>query len=296
MKPLIRLLLLLCCVFFTLTTSSHAAERGVLLTEEIQLKIAEAFMDEGEYYRAVTEYKRFLILFPDSDRADYVLFRTGMACYQGEEYENSARSFASVADKYRDSAYAPQAHYFEGLSYWKNRKYGEAESTFETLTSVYPHSEYAPLALVARAMLALDQDHAEASRNELQTLISTYPGYQGSKKAQEAMRLLDDYQNLPRKSEVAAGVMSAVVPGSGYFYAEHYGDGVTALLINGLAIAGTVTAVYQENYAVAGIVGGIGLPFYFGNIYGSANAARKWNLAVRKELRNQIQVTLSYDF
>ena len=71
--------------------------------------------------------------------------------------------------------------------------------------------------------------------------------------------------------------------------------GLTAFLINA-AIAGTVTAVYQENYAVAGIVGGIGLPFYFGNIYGSANAAKKWNLAVRKELRNKIQVTLSYDF
>jgi outer membrane protein assembly factor BamD (BamD/ComL family) len=296
MKPLIRLLLLLCCAFFTLTTSSHAAERGLLLTEQIQLKIADAFMDEGEYYRAVTEYKRFLILFPDSDRADYVLFRMGTACYQGEEYETSARSFAAVGDRYRDSVYAPQARYFEGLSYWKSKKYGEAGSTFETLAGVYPHSEYAPLALVARAMLALDQDHADASRQDLEALIKTYPEYRGSLKAKEAIKLLDQYQNLPRKSEVAAGVMSAVVPGSGYFYAEHYADGITAFLINALAIAGTVTAVYQENYAVAGIIGGIGLPFYLGNIYGSANAAKKWNLSVRKELRNKIQVTLSYDF
>lgn len=296
MKPLIRLPLGLCCVFLALTTVSHAAERGVLLTEEIQSKIADAFMEEGEYYRAVTEYKRFLILFPDSDRADYVLFRMGMACYQGEEYETSARSFATVGEKYRDSVYAPQARYFEGLSYWKSKKYGEAGSTFETLTRVYPHSEYAPLALVARAMMALDQNHADAGRHNLETLVKTYPEYQGSLKAKEAIRLIDEYQNLPRKSEVAAGVMSAVVPGSGYFYAEHYADGITAFLINALAIAGTVTAVYQENYAVAGIVGGIGLPFYFGNIYGSANAARKWNLAVRKELRNKIQVTLSYDF
>jgi hypothetical protein len=57
-----------------------------------------------------------------------------------------------------------------------------------------------------------------------------------------------------------------------------------------------VTAIYQENYAVAAIVGGIGLPFYFGSIYGSANAAKKWNIAVRKDLRNKICVTLNYDF
>ena len=48
--------------------------------------------------------------------------------------------------------------------------------------------------------------------------------------------------------------MSAILPGSGYVYAEHYGDGITAFLINGLFIAGTITAIHQENYAVAGIV------------------------------------------
>jgi len=291
-----RLAMVLCTVLIVLTAPLHATERGVLLTEDIQLKIADAFMDEGEYYRAVTEYKRFLILFPDSERADYVLFRMGEACYRGEEYETSARSFAIVGDKYGDSAYAPQARYFEGLSYWKSKKYAEAGRSFEILARVYPHAEHAPLALVARAMLALDQDHADLSRHELETLVNTYPEYQGSVRAEEAMKLLDQYQNLPRKSEVAAGIMSALVPGSGYFYAEHYADGITAFIINALAVAGTVTAIYQENYAVAGIVGGIGIPFYFGNIYGSANAAKKWNLGVRKELRNRIQVTLGYHF
>jgi hypothetical protein len=87
--------------------------------------------------------------------------------------------------------------------------------------------------------------------------------------------------------------MSAILPGSGYIYAEHYGDGITAFLINGLFIAGTVTAIHQENYAVAGIVGGVGVPFYPGNIYGSANAAKKWNLGVRNVIIQKIHSTLS---
>jgi len=90
--------------------------------------------------------------------------------------------------------------------------------------------------------------------------------------------------------------MSAVVPGSGYMYAGRYGDGVVALIVNGLFIAGTVAAIHQESYAVAAIVGGIGLPFYVGNIYGSANAATKWNIGVRKELREKIAVSLDYRF
>jgi hypothetical protein len=47
---------------------------------------------------------------------------------------------------------------------------------------------------------------------------------------------------------------------------------------------------------VAGIVGGIGLPFYVGNIYGSANAARKWNLGVKRELHNKVFLTLDFEF
>lgn len=301
MIPLIRLilfapLLLLSFLFAPFATSLYATEKGILLTEEMQLKVADAFMAEGEYYRAITEYKKFLIVFPDSPKTDYTLFKMGMAYYNGEEYESSARSLGALRQKYPESGYAAQSEYFEGLAYWKLKKYQDAKTAFQTLVFVYPNSDYAPLGLTADAMLALDQENVGASRQGLEKLVTTYPDYLDSTKATDAMKLLDQYQNLPTKSEALAGIMSAVVPGSGYFYAGHYGDGITAFLINGLTIAGTVTAIYQENYAVAAIVGGIGLPFYFGNIYGSANAAKKWNIAVRKDLRNKICVTLNYDF
>ena len=95
---------------------------------------------------------------------------------------------------------------------------------------------------------------------------------------------------------MVAGFLSALVPGAGHIYAGHYGDGVTSFFLNGLFIAGTVVAVRQENYAVAGAVGAIGLPFYIGNIYGAANAANKWNISVRKDLRNTIAITLDSPF
>ena len=55
-------------------------------------------------------------------------------------------------------------------------------------------------------------------------------------------------------------------------------------------------AVKQENYAVAGIVGTIGLPFYIGNIYGAANTATKYNLGIRNDLRSKLSVMLDYRF
>jgi len=44
------------------------------------------------------------------------------------------------------------------------------------------------------------------------------------------------------------------------------------------------------------VVGGIGLPFYLGNIYGPANAANLWNLSLNRDLRDRLAVTLDYRY
>jgi len=271
----------------------HADDGAILLTGDVQLRIADAFMEEGEYYRAVTEYKKFLILFPDSARADYASFEIAMAYFKGEEYGAASRSFLAMREKYPDSGYAIQAGYLDGVSQWKLKNDDRARVALETLVEEHPESEYAPRALVVICLAALDEDKAEVSRQALQRFLARYPGHPGEDNVKEAAVELDRYRELPEKSPVLAGIMSAILPGSGYFYAEHYGDGITAFLINGLFIAGTVTAINQENYAVAGIVGGIGVPFYLGNIYGSANAAKKWNLGVRNEVTQKIHSTLA---
>ena len=295
MKSLHRLLPIPYLLLLVLATVSplHADDGTVLLTGDVQLKIADAFMEEGEYYRAVTEYKKFLILFPDSAKADYAAFEIGMAHFKGEEYGAAARAFLAMREKYPESGYAIQAGYLEGSSQWKLKNYDRARAALETLVEQHPESEYAPPSLVAICLAALDENRAEVSRQALKRFMDRYSGHPGAENVSEALTLLDLYQQLPEKSPVLAGVMSAILPGSGYIYAEHYGDAITAFLINGLFIAGTITAIHQENYAVAGIVGGVGLPFYLGNIYGSANAAKKWNLGVRNEIIQKIHSTLA---
>jgi tetratricopeptide (TPR) repeat protein len=292
MKSLHRLLPIPYLLFLVIASFPlHADDGAVLVTGDVQL-IADAFM-EGEYYRAVTEYKKFLILFPDSAKADYASFEIAMAYFKGEEYGAAARSFLALREKYPDSGYAIRAEYLGGVSQWKLKNYDRARAALEALFEQHPESEYAPRSLVVICLAALDENKAEVSRQALNRFLDRYPGNPGEEHVKEAIVQLDRYQELPEKSPVLAGVMSAILPGSGYIYAEHYGDGITAFLINGLFIAGTITAIHQENYAVAGIVGGVGVPFYLGNIYGSANAAKKWNLGVRNEIIQKIHSTLS---
>ena len=290
------LLLLLAAILAALTSPSWASGKEVVVTETVQLGLADAFLGEGEYYRAVTEYKKFLFLFPDSGKADYALFGVGTAYYRGEEYEPAARTFAAVLEKYGKGAHAAPSAYFKGVSLWKLGRFDRAEAAFDRVAALDPASEYAPLSLIGKSLLSYDARNVPGCRGELARFLESYPQDGRAERVRQTITLLDRNLEVPRKSPAVAGVMSAVVPGSGYMYAGRYGDGVVALIVNGLFIAGTVAAIHQENYAVAAIVGGIGLPFYVGNIYGSANAATKWNIGVRKELREKIAVSLDYRF
>lgn len=291
-----RFPLLLAAFFLFFPVRFHAASTVVVFTEEVQLKLADAFMAQGEYYRAVTEYKKFTILFPDSSKVDYALYKLGMAYYQGDEFEQASHAFAAIGTGYTGSSYVPAAFFQEGMSYWRLGRPEKAAIAFDKAVAAGPVSEYARRALLGKSLAEFDLNNISACRHELERFLASFPMDAKTVNVRNAIILLDQHQGLPQKSPVTAGVMSALVPGSGHIYAGHYGDGITAFFLNGLFIAGTVMAAQQENYALATVVGVIGLPFYIGNIYGAANAATKYNIGVKKDLRGRIAIFLDYHF
>jgi tetratricopeptide (TPR) repeat protein len=273
-----------------------AADEALLLTGDVQMRLGDAFMAEGEYYRAITEYKKYLILFPGGSQADAALFKSGMASYSGMEYESAAETFASLRARFPASPLAAESAYFEGLCHARLSRFDKAAAAFGKAAAQDPASDAASKARLGRAMAEFDGGDLAETRRDLTRILDDFPREVRADNVRTALSLLPPTDELPRKSPVTAGILSALLPGSGHMYAGHYGDGATALLLNGLFIAGTVVAIQQENYALAGVVGVIGLPFYAGNIYGAANAATKWNLGVRKGLRDRLAVTLDVRF
>jgi len=279
-----------------LPISASAVDESIVLTGDVQMRFGAAFMAEGEYYRAITEYKKYLILFPDGRQSDSALFQTGRAYYLGLEYDSAAKAFAELRSRFPASHHAVEAAYLEGVCNARLNRLDKAAAAFEAAAVSKTAAAVQPKARLGRSLVEFDRDNLEGTSNELQRFLVDFPVDPRAGNVQTALSLLPQDGQLPRKSPLAAGILAAIVPGSGHMYAGHYGDGATALLLNGLFITGTVVAIRQENYAVAGIVGVIGLPFYVGNIYGAANAATKWNLSVRRALRDKLAVTLDYNF
>lgn len=293
MTRMILLYLLLCLLC---TPAAASAEESILLTGDLQMHLGDAFMAEGEYYRAVTEYKKYMTLFPDGIRSDAALYKIGMAYYRGLEYDSAAASFTLLRSRFPESRYSKEAAYQEGICYARLKNFDSAVNRLEIAASDKSDGDISSRARLLTSLVQFDRGDIPSSRKNLNLFLADFPDDARSVNVQNALSILKEAPDKPRKSPELAGVMSAVLPGSGHMYAGHYGDGATALLLNGLFIAGTVVAVQQENYAVAGIVGVIGLPFYIGNIYGAANAANKWNLGVRKGIRDSLALTLHVSY
>ena len=106
---------------------------------------------------------------------------------------------------------------------------------------------------------------------------------------------LKSYEDTPVKKPWLAGTLSALIPGSGQFYTEHYTDGFLAFFFN-LAFLGSAFLLYdmenetQRSHYASGTMALIGLNFYLANVLGGINSARRYNhfqeRKFHQELRN----------
>lgn len=290
LSPLIFLTLLLSFI-----ASGWAETNGIVLTDDLQIVLGDTFLDSGDYYRAITEYKKLAILFPDSNRLPEALYKIGMAYYRGKDYESAAKSFAEVRKTYAASHFSDAAFY-EGLSYSKLGRHHAAALAFERSRLFDEKHPAAANAQLGLSFNALDQNDFLGCRAELKSFLENYPEDERVPAVRESLILIDEYEAVPLKSPPLAGTLSAILPGSGQVYAERYKDGAMAFLVNALFIAGTIVSLDNENYALAAIVGGVGLPFYIGNIYGAANSAKKWNLSLSKNIHNNLSISLKFNY
>jgi tetratricopeptide (TPR) repeat protein len=295
MRRSVQLLSTLVLGLMLLAGPARAEPHTIVITDEVQLGLGDAFMADGEYYRAVTEYLRYLYLFPDAERAPYALLQIGLAHFRGGDYPRAIDYFARVRATYAPDYFAAAA-YHEGLCYERLNQPAKARDAFERAVVFDTAAAKAREALIGKALGLVRQGDLAGGRTELERFRALYPEEPRTGNITRAETLIDAQAAIPRKSPLLAGTLSAIVPGSGQAYAGNYRDGLAALLVNGLFIAGTAVAIDQENYATAAVVGGIGLPFYLGNIYGAANAANKWHLSIARDLRDRMAVTLDYHY
>jgi len=109
-------------------------------------------------------------------------------------------------------------------------------------------------------------------------------------------KIISDYYDWKTdplyKSPALAGILSAVIPGSGKMYVGEWGDGITALLVTGLFAFLAYDNFQADHTARAWIFTGLGAFFYAGNIYGSVASAQIFNARIDFEFNDGLNLFL----
>ncbi len=245
-----RLILIVVLLLFPLPVCAA----DLLLNDEAVFRYARHLYRNGEYYRAVTEYKRLIHFFPDSD-------------YREEAGLQIGRSF--MAGGRTDYA----------IRYWADGLDGKTtdEQSLNRIRMLYGIS-----------LLDLNRTRPFRLRSKyISTAMTTFADVKPVDS--EGMLIRDfvhDWSSLPEpetKSPWVAGSMSAVIPGSGSFYTGRRIEGVYAFFLTSLFCLATMDAMRHEDATLTGVFGFFTLAFYGGNIYTAVNSAHKYNDQIQSD-------------
>lgn len=223
-----------------------------------EMQIAEAFAKEFDLYRAITGYKRALILIPKLKRERVLQIEYSiMECYYfGMKYSDVIETFE-------------KSHLID------------ANPTFPPFMQllVILYDSYSNVGMIEKACKILQI--IEKGNSEIAEKLKKYEVLKEadfSKMDWQGIHeeFLMSYK-LETKSVKKAGLLNAIFPGAGYYYIGQKKSAVTAFMVNSLFTA----AAYQffsRGYTAAGaITASFEAGWYFGGINGAELEAKEYN-------------------
>jgi outer membrane protein assembly factor BamD (BamD/ComL family)/TM2 domain-containing membrane protein YozV len=248
------------------------------------IEFADHLLHEGEYFRAITEYRRFLFYYSQDQRQIIVHFRIGLALYRGQQYEQALRTFHEIAQQYPDTPYGKQAWLWQGECLLRQAQYKAAEQFYTLMLEQFSDDEIGQLAHYQRGWAFLYQRKWQEASHQFQQITPESSLYHIAHRLAEEALLGGQ---VPSKSPLVAGILSSVLPGSGQLYNGRQGDALLAFFLNGLSIVGIVQAITHGELAIAGVLSFFEAGWYAGSIYSAINGAHKYNRRTEENfLRN----------
>ena len=246
---------------------------------------ADFLFEKGEYYRAITEYYRLIHNSNDLQEKNRLLKNIGFSYYYGMDFEgcidfiSNNRSFFAY-----DPDLGMEMDFVLAKSYYKIQKYKKAISTLQWINP----EQSEPFFNDALFLFAFSQARLFRVEQANETLKRIKTNSEKKELADKFSNYFRQLNNVSNKSPLLAATLSAVIPGAGYLYAEHYETALTSFIINGLLIWAVHDAIREEQYGIAAAGAVFGLGWYIGNIEGSATAAIRQNEYERRQYVNEV--------
>lgn len=262
----------LCCAL--LLFCSQAAHCQADEERERIYKFANVLFESQEFYRAITEYRRFIEYFPDDYRINEAYVRIAESYFYGERYMETISWSQKMIQATIQPEFLVRARILTGDSYLKLGNYRSAMKNYSAVLKLDEiDRHYLDLSHMKLGLCLLHEEDWEDASTEF-AKVNTNSSY--FERSQLFSKRALQGRSLKRKSRSLAGLLS-VIPGLGYVYTGKYQTGIASFVVNGLLIWGTYESFSKGNKGIGFVLGFFGFGFYSGNIYGSINSAAKYN-------------------
>jgi len=263
-------------IFVLYCTFIHRAWGESETEAEHVFGFAESLYEEGDYFRAIGEYKRYIYLTSSgstSNQTEKATFRISECYFHAKRWTEAIDACNQFLSKYPASPLYFEMLYLKGRIEKLSGRYDDALHTFDLIV-IANVPNYQDKALYQKALVMLERTNWQAVGDALRQINQGSPLFPiASAFAIE----MEKNEYLPHKSPTTAGLLAAVFPGAGHLYAERHRDALVAFLLNGAFILGATELFHHDNYAAGGILAFFELGWYSGNIYSAVSSVHKYN-------------------
>ena len=274
-----------CLIIFLLLGVSSA------YADDAELRFAESLFQERDYYRAITEYKRFLFLNPESPKAGWVRFRIGESYLEGGKLDAARFAFEDLLKTQKDPRLRRWAFLAMARAFYKRGMLKQSAGVLDQLIPKLEDPDLEGYALYLSGCARLKIGAAEKAKSVFESVGADH---QLAERAGWLAAQMERMQDLPEKSPVLAGMLS-IVPGLGHIYLGEYAVAFTAFCWNGLFGFATYDAFQRGYWGVGALLAALELLWYSGTIYGAVSGAHRYNRDARLNFYDELEERAGLD-
>ncbi len=262
--------LLFCFIISFITPPIFPSEKGLI-------ELAEYHYNKKEYYNSITESMRYQFLYPQGSLFSKSLLIMSKSYYKGGNKEKALFTLSECFEKFTNNDDGQIALFYNGLIRLESGSYNLALKSFLEYDYIYNNGIYKEDALINLTIAYSITGNYEDAEKVVLNYKKTFPNGKYQKKMDELSILIDDLKLKPEKNPFIAGLSSAIIPGSGYFYTEKYMLGIFSFLTNSALIYGIYDGYKKRNQFQMIFFSVIELSFYNYSIIGSVKSVNEYN-------------------
>lgn len=264
---LITPILLRSFVLLSISLFCYGSAQAQRLSFQDEMKFMQHLIRQNQYHNVLLLGHQLKSKFTQNTQQNRLAIEMGFAHYYLKKLDSAAYYFAKVTADY---PHYDKARFYQSLGLARLGNYEASTNALKTLGDTRLDSLKTALHHFQLAGLALLRKDYPQFEQESSLFTFQYPQF-----ASQEKKLLEFHQKLkkiPKRSAFIAGLLSAIIPGTGKMYAGKPRQGLNMFLQNLFMGAQAIEALLKDGVASPRFIifGGIFSIFYIGNIWGSA--------------------------